>query len=220
MLDSILHLKLKEECYNLHHNKLWMLIQHFIILMKVEFKSNSEEIKFLIFQFQLIKLLNTLPNNQIVQLLQDFLMPTCPNMKEKIKQFKVQTSLIVTGMKFSQQLNKFTLTLIMSTFSWKMLTCMNFNMTKIQDHTNTVMLQQVSAEEDCGVSDISSIKLEVSLKKLEVILFILWKKMDQRFLSMEPLLPLQESILLPKDQVEFQMLLRCLRVETSLQLPN
>lgn len=197
-----------------------MLIQHFIILMKVEFKSNSEEIKSLIFQFQLIKLLNTLPNNQIVQLLQDFLMPTWLNMKEKIKQFKVQTSLIVTGMKFSQQLNKFTLTLIMSTFSWKMLICMNFNTTKIQDHTNTVMLQQVSAEEDCGVSDISSIKLEVSLKKLEVILFILWKKMDQRFLSMEPLLPLQESILLPKDQVEFQMLLRCLRVETSLQLPN
>lgn len=197
-----------------------MLIQHFIILMKVEFKSNSEEIKFLIFQFQLIKLLNTLTNNQIVQMLQDFLMPTWLNMKEKIKQFKVQTSLIVTGMKFSQQLNKFTLTLIMSTFSWKMLICMNFNTTKIQDHTNTVMLQQVSAEEDCGVSDISSIKLEVSLKKLEVILFILWKKMDQRFLSMEPLLPLQESILLPKDQVEFQMLLRCLRVETSLQLPN
>lgn len=197
-----------------------MLIQHFIILMKVEFKSNSEEIKSLIFQFQLIKLLNTLLNNQIVQLLQDFLMPTWLNMKEKIKQFKVQTSLIVTGMKFSQQLNKFTLTLIMSTFSWKMLICMNFNTTKIQDHTNTVMLQQVSAEEDCGVSDISSIKLEVSLKKLEVILFILWKKMDQRFLSMEPLLPLQESILLPKDQVEFQMLLRCLRVETSLQLPN
>lgn len=197
-----------------------MLIQHFIILMKVEFKSNSEEIKSLIFQFQLIKLLNTLLNNQIVQMLQDFLMPTWLNMKEKIKQFKVQTSLIVTGMKFSQQLNKFTLTLIMSTFSWKMLICMNFNTTKIQDHTNTVMLQQVSAEEDCGVSDISSIKLEVSLKKLEVILFILWKKMDQRFLSMEPLLPLQESILLPKDQVEFQMLLRCLRVETSLQLPN
>lgn len=117
MLDSILHLKLKEECCNLPHNKLLMLIQHFIILMKVEFKSNSEEIKFLIFQFQLIKLLNTLPNNQIVQMLQDFLMPTWLNMKEKIKQFKVQTSLIVTGMKFSQQLNKFTLTLIMSTFS-------------------------------------------------------------------------------------------------------
>ena len=87
-----------------------------------------------------------------------------------------------------------------------MLTCMNFNTMKTQDHTNILMLLQISAEEDYGVSDISSIKLEVFSRKLEVISFISLKKMGQRFSSMEPSLPLLESILLLKDQVEFQML--------------
>lgn len=83
---------------------------------------------------------------------------------------------------------------------------MNFNTMKTQDHTNILMLLQISPEEDYGVSDISSIESEVFSKKLEVMSFILLKKMGQRFLSMEPSLPLLESILLLKDQVEFQML--------------
>lgn len=82
------------------------------------------------------------------------------------------------------------------------------------------MLLKVSAEEDYGALDIFSIKLVILLEKLEVILFILLKKMDQKFLNMEPLLLLLESILLPKDQVEFQMLSKCSRAETSLRLQN
>lgn len=82
------------------------------------------------------------------------------------------------------------------------------------------MLLKVLAEEDYGALDISSIKLVILLEELEVILFILLKKMDQKFLNMEPLLLLLESILLPKDQAVFQMLSECSRVETSLKLHN
>lgn len=82
------------------------------------------------------------------------------------------------------------------------------------------MLLKVSVEEDYGALDISSIKLVILLEELEVILFILLKKMDQKFLNMEPLLLLLESILLPKDQAVFQMLSECSRVETFLKLHN
>lgn len=53
-------------------------------------------------------------------------------------------------------------------------------MMKILDYTNTQTMPPLSLnpEEDFGVSDTFSIELEVSLKKLLVMLFTSSKKMD------------------------------------------
>lgn len=205
MLESTL-LKLKEDYCRLLDNEKSMSIPHFIILMKVEFKSNSEEIKSSTFQSLSTKLLSISLINKTVHLSQDSSMLIWLNMKEKTNQLQAQIFMTIIEIKLWLQLNKYSVTQEMSMFTWKMLTCTNFNTMKTQVHTNTLMLLQISVEEDCGVSDISSIELEASSKKLEEISFILSKKTDQRYLSMEPSLPLLESTLPPKDQVEFQML--------------